>query len=99
MEMAEASGNETGWRLVRALRKAGSELLHDFPNLDFGLMALARTYRPPGPAIERQYSTAELIRPRALYTGLAPMLCNNTGASPEVSRCLNTNTKNSLGPI
>jgi citrate synthase len=88
MRLAAASGNEPEWRLARALRKAGSELLHDLPNLDFGLAALARTYRLPdhaplilfalgrtvgwiAHAIE-QYSTGELIRPRARYTGPAP---------------------------
>jgi citrate synthase len=88
MRLAEASGNHAEWRLVRALSKAGSELLHDLPNLDFGLAALARTYRLPGRAplilfalgrtvgwiahaIE-QYSTGQLIRPRARYTGPEP---------------------------
>jgi len=47
MRLAEASGNETEWRVIRALRTAGSELLHDLPNLDFGLAALARTYGLP----------------------------------------------------
>ena len=88
MRLAKASGNDAEWRLVRALRKAGSELLHELPNLDFGLAALARTYKLPeraplalfalgrtvgwiAHAIE-QYSTGELIRPRARYTGPEP---------------------------
>ena len=88
MRLAEASGNEAERRLVRALAKAGSELLHEPPNLDFGLAALARAYGLPdraplvlfalgrtvgwiAHAIE-QYSTGELIRPRARYTGPAP---------------------------
>ena len=88
IRLAEASGNEAEWRLVRALSKAGSELWHDLPNLDFGLAAIARTYGLPdraplvlfalgrtagwiAHAIE-QYSTGELIRPRACYAGLAP---------------------------
>jgi citrate synthase len=87
--LAEASASTAEWRLVRALRKAGSELLQDFPNLDFGLAALARTYGLPrhaplvlfalgrtvgwiAHAIE-QYATGELIRPRARYTGPAPL--------------------------
>jgi citrate synthase len=72
------------------MKRSGSwrELLHDLPNLDFGLAALARTYRLPeraplilfalgrtvgwvAHAIE-QYSTGELIRPRARYTGPEP---------------------------
>ena len=88
LRLAEASGNEAAWRLVRALRKAGWELLHDLPNLDFGLAALARTYGLPGRAplvlfalgrtvgwiahAIEQYATGELIRPRARYTGPDP---------------------------
>jgi len=33
--------------LGQALSHAARELLHDFPNLDFGLVALARTCRLP----------------------------------------------------
>ncbi|MBZ5726065.1 MAG: helix-turn-helix domain-containing protein [Acidobacteriia bacterium] len=88
LRLAEASGNEAAWRLVRALRKAGWELLHDLPNLDFGLAALARAYGLPGRAplvlfalgrtvgwiahAIEQYATGELIRPRARYTGPDP---------------------------
>src|SRR5712691_1756337 len=50
MRLAEASGNKAEWRLARALSKAGSELLHELPNLDFGLAALARAYGLPGGA-------------------------------------------------
>jgi citrate synthase len=88
LQCTEASGNAAEMRLVRALRKAGSELLNELPNLDFGLAAVARTYGLPNyaplvlfalgrtvgwiaHAIE-QYSTGELIRPRARYTGPAP---------------------------
>jgi citrate synthase len=88
MRLAEAAGNAAEWRRVRALWKAGSELLHDHPNLDFGLVALARTYGLPAHAplvlfalgrtvgwiahAIEQYATGELIRPRARYTGPAP---------------------------
>ena len=88
MRLAGASGNEAEWRLVRALSKAGSELSHDLPNLDFGLAALARTHGLPDRAplilfalgrtvgwiahAIEQYSMGELIRPRARYTGPAP---------------------------
>ena len=88
LRLAEASGNLAEWRLVRALRKAGSELLQDIPNLDFGLAALARTCGLPRHAplvlfalgrtvgwiahAIEQYATGELIRPRARYTGPAP---------------------------
>jgi citrate synthase len=76
--------------LAGALARAGRELLHEHPNLDFGLVALARTYRLPGDAplllfalgrtvgwiahAMEQYGSDELIRPRASYTGPAPEL-------------------------
>jgi citrate synthase len=88
LRLAEASGNAAEWRLVRSLWKAGSELLHDLPNLDFGLVAVARTYGLPerAPLIMfalgrtvgwiahaiEQYAEGDLIRPRARYTGPAP---------------------------
>ena len=88
LQLAEAAGNTAEWRLARSLANAASELLHDRPNLDFGLVALARAYRLPGPAplilfalgrtvgwiahAIEQYATAALIRPRARYTGPAP---------------------------
>jgi citrate synthase len=89
LRLAEASGNTAEWRLVRSLAKAGSELLHDLPNLDFALVAVARTYGLPeraplllfalgrtvgwiAHAIE-QYADGNLIRPRARYTGPAPV--------------------------
>jgi citrate synthase len=88
MELAEASGNEPALRLVQALRRAGAKLLHDHPNLDFGLAAVARTYGLPGYAplamfalgrtvgwiahAIEQYCSGELIRPRAFYTGALP---------------------------
>src|SRR5256885_8143766 len=88
IRLAEASGNEAEWRAVRHLTKAGSELLQDLPNLDFGLAAVARTYRLPdyapvlmfalGRSIGwiahaiEQYESGQLIRPRARYTGRVP---------------------------
>lgn len=88
MRLAEESGNSAEWRLVRALARAGAELLHDSPNLDFGLAAIARTYGLPkrAPLIlfalgrtvgwiahaMEQYSVGALIRPRARYTGVGP---------------------------
>ncbi len=96
MRLAEASGNEAEWRLVRRLSRAGSDLLHELPNLDFGLVALARTYGLPDRAplilfalgrtigwiahAIEQYATGELIRPRARYTGLAPEDSSPAGA-------------------
>ena len=70
------------------LAKAAASLGRERPNLDFGLAALARVLQlPPGSpltlfaigrsigwighAIE-QYTTGQLIRPRAKYTGVVP---------------------------
>jgi citrate synthase len=88
LRVAEASGNRAEWRLVRSLREAGSDLLHDLPNLDFALVAVARTYGLPERApllmfalgrtagwiahAIEQYADGNLIRPRARYTGPAP---------------------------
>jgi citrate synthase len=88
LRLAEAGGNQTEWRLARSLSKAGSELLGDLPNLDFALVAVARTYRLPEHAplllfalgrtvgwiahAMEQYATGDLIRPRARYTGPPP---------------------------
>ncbi|PYR08255.1 MAG: citrate synthase [Acidobacteria bacterium] len=88
MRLAEASGNEAEGLAVRHLAKAGSELLQDLPNLDFGLAAVTRTYRLPdyAPALMfalgrstgwiahaiEQYESGQLIRPRARYTGRVP---------------------------
>ena len=88
LRLAEGSGNETAWRPFRNLIKAGLELLHDAPNLDFGLAALTRAYRLPDPAplllfalgrtigwiahAIEEYASGQLIRPRARYTGPGP---------------------------
>jgi citrate synthase len=88
MRLAEASGNEAKWRPVRNLWRAGSELLHDFPNLDFGLAAITGTHRLPDQAplllfalgrtvgwiahAMEEYASGRLIRPRARYTGPPP---------------------------
>ena len=86
--MAEASGNSKQWRLARQLAAAGAELLQTRPNLDFGLVAVARAYRLPDHAplvlfalgrtvgwiahAIEQYGSAEVIRPRARYVGPPP---------------------------
>ena len=88
IRLAEASGNQQQWMLVKAVCRASRELLHELPNLDFGLVALGRAYSlpPEAPlllfAIGRaagwiahaieQYASGELIRPRAKYVGPAP---------------------------
>jgi citrate synthase len=88
LRFAESAGNRAEWRLARSIWKAGSDILHEQPNLDFALVALARVYGlPPGAplllfALGRtagwiahaieQYTAGDLIRPRARYTGPAP---------------------------
>jgi citrate synthase len=88
LRLAQASGNEREWQRVRAVLRTGSDLLHDYPNLDFGLAALARVYGLPktSPTLVfalgrtvgwiahaiEEYAAGHLIRPRARYTGPAP---------------------------
>lgn len=88
LKAAEAAGNKKEWRFVRHLARAGAELLQAQPNLDFGLVAVARTYGLPDNAplvlfalgrtigwighAIEQYALGDLIRPRARYTGPAP---------------------------
>jgi citrate synthase len=88
LRLAQASGNEVEWRPIRNLWRAGSELLHDSPNLDFGLAAVTRTYVLPDQAplllfalgrtigwmahAIEEYASGQLIRPRARYTGPPP---------------------------
>jgi citrate synthase len=89
LRLAEASGNTVEWRRARAVLKAGADALHDLPNLDFGLAAVTRGYGLPAQApvllfalgrtvgwiahaIE-EYASGGLIRPRARYTGVAPL--------------------------
>jgi len=89
LQLAESSRNDQAWRPVRHLLKACVELLDDHPNLDFGLAAITRAYRLPqqAPAILfalgrttgwiahaiEEYASGRLIRPRARYTGPAPI--------------------------
>jgi citrate synthase len=88
MRLAQRSGNEAAWLPFRNLSRAGSALLGDLPNLDFGLAAITRAYRLPNEAplllfaLGRtigwiahgleEYASGRLIRPRARYTGPAP---------------------------
>jgi citrate synthase len=88
LQAAEAAGNKEAWRLARSLVRAGSKLLQARPNLDFGLVAVARAYGLPDHAplvlfalgrtigwiahAIEQYASTELIRPRARYTGPPP---------------------------
>jgi len=75
--------------LATELAAAGFDLLGERPNLDFGLVALARALElPPGAALAifavgrtagwvahvlEQYADARLIRPRARYVGPEPL--------------------------
>jgi citrate synthase len=88
LRLAERSGHAREWALVRSVRAAAADLLQELPNLDFGLAAIARTYRLPEHAplvlfalgrtagwiahAIEQYATGVLIRPRARYTGPLP---------------------------
>jgi citrate synthase len=88
LRLAERSRQTREWALVRSVRAAAADLLQELPNLDFGLAAIARTYRLPEHAplvlfalgrtagwiahAIEQYATDTLIRPRARYTGPLP---------------------------
>jgi citrate synthase len=88
LRLAERSGHAREWALARSVRAAAADLLQELPNLDFGLAAVARTYRLPEHAplvlfalgrtagwiahAIEQYATDTLIRPRARYTGPTP---------------------------
>jgi citrate synthase len=90
MRVAAAGADRDAYRLACALARAAGELLDERPNVDFGLLALARTHRLPEDApillfalgrtvgwiahAMEQYGSDELIRPRANYTGPAPEL-------------------------
>jgi citrate synthase len=85
LENVLASGDKARRRLVRELRRAGSRATGEAPNLDFALGALEYCHKlPAGSGLAvfalgrsvgwlahafEQYSSGELIRPRAKYTG------------------------------
>ena len=88
LKLAEASAKKKERRLMLQIAEAGSELLDDLPNLDFGLVALSRACGFPADAplllfalgrtagwighAIEQYASSGLIRPRARYVGPAP---------------------------
>jgi citrate synthase len=88
IRLAERAGSAAALRPFRHLFRAGSELLHDEPNLDAGLAAVSRTCGLPDEAplllfavgrtigwiahALEEYASGRLIRPRARYTGPAP---------------------------
>lgn len=75
-------------KLAQALAVAAGELIHDYPTVDFGLVAMARALGLPrgwpialfalGRTIGwvahamEQYQSDKLIRPRARYVGVVP---------------------------
>ena len=88
LRLAQGAGNEPAWRAIRNLWRAGSTVLHDAPNLDFGLAALTRACGFPAEAplllfslgrtigwiahAMEEYASGQLIRPRARYVGPSP---------------------------
>jgi citrate synthase len=88
IRLAESTGHEAACRAMRNLRKAGTALLNDLPNLDFGLAAITRACGLPDQApvllfalgrtigwiahAIEEYASGHLIRPRARYTGPMP---------------------------
>jgi citrate synthase len=88
LRLTQESRNRQVWRRVLGLASRGREVLGLHPTLDFGLAAVSLAYRLPehapiilfalgrtvgwiAHAIE-QYSSGQLIRPRAHYTGPLP---------------------------
>lgn len=96
LRLAQAAGNELAWRPIRNLQRAGAALLHEAPNLDFGLAALASAYALPAEAplllfslgrtlgwiahAIEEYGSGQLIRPRARYVG--PSINRKDGDPP-----------------
>ena len=88
LDLAARGPAHRHWKIARALTRAALALTHDRPNMDFGLVAVARAFRLPADApltlfalgraagwiahAMEQYASADLIRPRANYTGPAP---------------------------
>jgi citrate synthase len=86
LRLADAGTKQRAW--VLNLRRAGASLLHDRPNLDFGLAAVTAAYALPAHAplllfgvgrtigwiahAMEEYASGRLIRPRARYVGPAP---------------------------
>lgn len=88
IRFASESGHQAAWRPFRHLLKAGTTLLGDAPNLDFGLAAVTLAYELPEQApvllfalgrtvgwmahAIEAYASGTPIRPRARYAGAAP---------------------------
>ena len=88
--LGERYAKSAEYRFIAEFVRAARGVSGEHPNIDFGLAAVARVLRlPPGApltlfaigrsvgwighAIE-QYATGQLIRPRAKYVGLPPVL-------------------------
>lgn len=85
LRMARASGRASRWTEIAQAWKTGVSVLHQPPNLDFGLAAIARAYELPVQAplvlfalgrtigwiahAMEEYPSGALIRPRARYIG------------------------------
>ena len=96
LQLVKASGNEREKNRIRSFVRISSQVVHDHPNLDFGLAAVTLAYGLPDSApttlfalgrtvgwiahAMEEYASGELIRPRARYTGLLPRA--SSGAAP-----------------
>jgi citrate synthase len=88
--LGERYAQSAEYRFITAFARAATSVTGEQPNLDFSLAALSRVLRLPdgaplmlfaigrtvgwiGHALE-QYATGQLIRPRAKYVGVPPVL-------------------------
>lgn len=84
------------YRFVREFAEGAASVTGEHPNVDFGLAAVARVLNLPagsplvlfaigrsvgwiGHAIE-QYATGQLIRPRAKYVGVSPVIASDAAS-------------------
>lgn len=88
--MRERYPRSTDLRFITDVEHAASAAVGEAPNLDFALAAVSRVLRlPPGSALTlfalgrtigwighaiEQYATGQLIRPRARYAGVPPLI-------------------------
>jgi citrate synthase len=88
LRLARSSGHKAAWAGINHAWKAGTSMLHQEPNLDFGLAAITRACELPAHAplilfalgrtigwiahAMEEYASGALIRPRARYVGPPP---------------------------
>lgn len=88
LRLARGANQTAAWRSVQHVAKAAVALLHQPPNLDFGLAAVTTCYALPDEAplllfalgrtlgwiahAMEEYASGQLIRPRARYVGPPP---------------------------